>query len=105
MPWEDESTQGHEISGWIITMSLNELIFKSLSHRGIFAHWDVRKYVPRVETQYAARRTRPCVTRGRSYQLPHVNGIGSPRHLPLHLSSPRHTLKEGQGKVALLDGR
>ena len=101
MLWGMNPPRGPEINDRVITVSLKELIPKSLSHRGIFSHWDVWKYVPSVETQYAARRTHPYITRRRSYQLPYMNRIDSPRHLPLHLSSPRHTLKEGQGKVAL----
>ena len=92
---------GPEISGWIITTSFEELISKSLSHRGIFPHWNVRENVPRVETQYTTRRTRPCVTKRRSYQLPHVKGVSSPSHLPLHLPSLHHALEERQWKMTL----
>ena len=92
---------GPEISCRIVAVDFEELISKSLSHSGFFPHRDVLENVSRVETQYTARRTRPHITRGRSYQLSHVNGVSSPSHLSLHLSSPCHTLKEGQGKVAL----
>jgi len=51
--------RGPEISGWIIAISFEELVSKSLSHGGIFPHWDVWENVPRVETQYAVRSTRP----------------------------------------------
>jgi len=91
--------RGPEISGWIITTSLEELAPKSLSHGGIFPHWDVWENVRRVETQYTARRTRPCITGRRSYQFPHVNGVGSPSHLLLHLLNPCHALEERQWKM------
>jgi len=93
--------RGLEISGWIITMSLEELVSKNLNHGGIFPHWDVWENVPRVETQYAARRTRPCITGRRGYQFPHVNGVSSPSHLPLHLLNPHHALEERQWKMML----
>ena len=64
-------------------------------------NWDVGENVPRVETQYAARRTRPCVTGRWNYQFPYVNGVSSPSHSPLHLPSPHHALKEGQRKIPL----
>ena len=81
--------RGPEISGRIITTNLKELISKGLSHRGVLSHWDVWKYIPRVVTQYAVRRTRPCVTGGWNYQLSYMNEISSPSHLPLHLCWPK----------------
>jgi len=82
-------------------MSFEELVSKSLSHDEIFPHWDVWENVPRVETQYAARRTCPCITGRRRYQFSHMNGVSSPSHLPLHLLSPRHALEERQRKMTL----
>ena len=93
--------RGPKISGWIIAMSFEELVSKSLSHDEILPYWDVWENVPRVETQYAARSTRPCIAGRRSYQFPHVNRISSPSHLPLHLPNPRHVLEERQQKMTL----
>jgi len=92
---------GPEISYWIVAVDFEELIFKGLSHSGIFPHRDVLENISRMKTQYAVRRTCPRITRRRSYQFTHMNRVSGPSHLPLYLPRPCHTLKERQREMTL----